>query len=154
MLKEILSQIDLNNIIITVLGVIGSYVLLFVKSKWNELKSNEIEKINNDTLKSLAKQAVDFVELKFKDFASVDKLDHAFKLIQEELKNKGIVVSDLAVNLAIESAVKALKDAGIEVHSNITVGTFQETPEIETLDVEDEEMAEPKRIIIKNNNNI
>lgn len=154
-LDAILSQIDLPNIIITVLGVIGSYVILFFKSKWAELKSKEIDKMNSELLKTLARQAVDYVEMKFKEYSSADKLTNAFDLISKELNNKGIEVSDIAKYIAIESAVKALKDSGTEVKSQeITEVNVDETSNV----IEPEEpvaiSSEPKGIIIKNRSNI
>ncbi len=154
-LDAILSQIDLPNIIITILGVIGSYVILFVKSKWAELKSKEIDKMNSELLRTLARQAVDYVEMKFKTYTSVDKLNNAIDLITKELNNKGIEVSDIAKFIAIESAVKALKDSGTEVKSNETIGvSVDETSTV----IEPEEIievsTEPKGIVIKNRSNI
>lgn len=120
-LKSILSQIDLTGIIITILGAIGSYVAIKVKQWWEYLKSREIDKLNNELLKSLAKQAVDYVELKFREYSSRDKLEQAVDIVSKELENKGIKVSNIAKFIAIESAVKALKDSGNEIKRTIPV---------------------------------
>lgn len=120
-LKSILSQIDLTGIIITIIGAIGSYVAIKVKQWWEYLKSREIDKLNNELLKSLAKQAVDYVELKFREYSSRDKLEQAVDIVSKELENKGIKVSNIAKFIAIESAVKALKDSGNEIKRTIPV---------------------------------
>lgn len=117
LLIEIISQIDLTNIIITVLGTIGAFVITKIKKLYEENVKKNIDKINNELLKSLAVQAVSYVEFKFSALKSEEKLEKAMTLVFEALKEKGINVTLLGVRIAIEVAVKAMRDSGTEVKS-------------------------------------
>lgn len=111
---ELIKTLHLDELAITLLSLVITYVIIELKKLFTNLKEKQMSKIDNDMLRTMAKTITDFVELKYKDYASEDKLKKAFSLLDSELKKYNINVNDTLKYIVIESMVKALKDNNLE----------------------------------------
>lgn len=111
---ELIKTLHLDELAITLLSLVITYVIIELKKLFTNLKEKQMTKIDNDMLRTMAKTITDFVELKYKDYASEDKLKKAFSLLDSELKKYNINVNDTLKYIVIESMVKALKDNNLE----------------------------------------
>lgn len=104
MLNKILEAIrpELVEIIVTVVGIIVSYVTVKVKALYEK-------KVNTEQKKEIVKTVVEMVEqiAKSQGWTSAQKFEEARKNALEWLNSVGIKITELELRALIESAVNS-----------------------------------------------
>ena len=103
--SEVVNQ--LIQILLPILATFLTGVFTYIA---NRLKKVYEEKANTETAKTVAQDAVKFVEQVYKDLHGKEKLEKATQQVSEILQSKGINISDAEINMLIESAVYGLNE--------------------------------------------
>ena len=117
------------------------------------LKKAYEEKVNNDTAKAVAEDAVKFVEQVYTNLNGPEKLQKATEQVSEILKSKGINISSAEINMLIESAVYGLNEGWFDKKENqqlmqdlkLLATNLREQQVIETEQVEEVAQEEDKK---------
>ncbi len=97
-----LIQNYLFEILATVITAVASFIGLRIKDAYTKY-------INTQTKKEIVKDTVNYIEQVYKDIHGAEKLNKAKEKALEWLNEKGIKISDIELEILIESAVKGLK---------------------------------------------
>lgn len=92
----------LLEILATVITAVASFIGLTIKNAYTKY-------INTQTKKEIVKDTVNYIEQVYKDIHGEEKLSKAKEKALEWLNEKGIKISDIELEILIESAVKGLK---------------------------------------------
>lgn len=124
--KEIINQFlqILMPILATVLTAVFTYL-------GNKIKNAYETKLKNETAKTIVDDTVRYVQQVYKDLNGTEKLQKAIEKAQEVLAEKGIILTDVEINMLIESSVFTLKNILME-------------PKEETVQVEEKETKKKK----------
>ena len=76
----------------------------------NKLKNAYQEKVNNETAQAVVKDVVQFVEQVYTDVGGKEKLQKAISQASTILQSKGINLTEVEINMLIESAVYGLNE--------------------------------------------
>lgn len=76
----------------------------------NKLKNAYQEKVNNETAQAVVKDVVQFVEQVYTDIGGKEKLQKAISQASAILQSKGINLTEVEINMLIESAVFGLNE--------------------------------------------
>lgn len=109
MTKEIINQFlqILMPILATVLTAVFTYL-------GNKIKNAYETKLKNETAKTIVDDTVRYVQQVYKDLNGTEKLQKAIEKAQEVLAEKGIILTDVEINMLIESSVFTLKNILME----------------------------------------
>lgn len=109
MTKEIINQFlqILMPILATVLTAVFTYL-------GNKIKNAYETKLKNETAKTIVDDTVRYVQQVYKDLDGTEKLQKAIEKAQSVLKEKGIILTDVEINMLIESSVFTLKNILME----------------------------------------
>lgn len=110
MLTEIMEAIQpmIVNVIVTVVGIVASYVGLKVKSIYNE-------KVNTKEKETVVQHTVEYVEQVYKDVHGEEKFNAAMDKVIELLEEKGIEFTKAELEVLIESAVNGFNKGFTEL---------------------------------------
>lgn len=100
----------LNQILQIVLPILATFLTGLFTYIGTRLKKVYEEKVNTETAKTVAEDAVRFVEQVYKDLHGKEKLEKATAQVAEVLQSKGITISEAEINMLIESAVYGLNE--------------------------------------------
>lgn len=100
----------LNQILQIVLPILATFLTGLFTYIGTRLKKVYEEKVNTETAKTVAEDAVRFVEQVYKDLHGKEKLEKATVQVAEVLQSKGITISEAEINMLIESAVYGLNE--------------------------------------------
>lgn len=92
----------LTEILMTILTGIISFIGITVKNAYTKY-------INTQTKKEIVKDTVKYIEQIYKDIHGKEKLEMAKNKAIEWLNEKGIKISEIELEILIESAVNSLK---------------------------------------------
>lgn len=76
----------------------------------NKIKNAYETKLKNETAKTIVDDTVRYVQQVYKDLEGAEKLQKAIEKAQEVLAEKGITLTDVEINMLIESSVYTLKN--------------------------------------------
>lgn len=99
-----------NQLIQILLPILATFLTGLFTYIGTRLKKVYEEKANTETAKTVAQDAVKFVEQVYKDLHGKEKLEKATQQVSEILQSKGINISDAEINMLIESAVYGLNE--------------------------------------------
>lgn len=124
MLTEIMEAIQpmIANVIVTVVGIVASYVGLKVKSIYNE-------KVNTKEKETVVQHTVEYVEQVCKDVHGEEKFNAAMDKVIELLEEKGIEFTKAELEVLIESAVNGFNKGFTELVVEEAEGREQEKAE-------------------------
>ena len=107
--KEVINQFleILMPILATFLTAVFTYL-------GNKIKNAYETKLKNETAKTIVDDTVRYVQQVYKDLDGTEKLQKAIEKAQEVLKEKGIILTDVEINMLIESSVFTLKNILLE----------------------------------------
>ena len=97
-----LLQPYLMEIIVTILTAIATYIGTKIKKIYEE-------KVNDDTKRKVVSTVVKAVEQLYKDLNGEEKLEKAQENIVEMLNEKGIMITELEMNMLIEEVCNSFK---------------------------------------------
>ena len=97
-----LLQPFLLEIIITILTAIATYIGAKIKKIYEE-------KVNDETKRKVVSTVVKAVEQLYKDLNGEEKLEKAQENIVEMLNEKGIMITELEMNMLIEEVCNSFK---------------------------------------------
>lgn len=97
-----LLQPYLMEIIVTILTAIATYIGAKIKKIYEE-------KVNDDTKRKVVSTVVKAVEQLYKDLNGEEKLEKAQENIVEMLNEKGIMITELEMNMLIEEVCNSFK---------------------------------------------
>ena len=103
--KEILNQ--LVQILLPILATVLTAVFTYLG---NKIKNAYETKLKNDTAKTIVDDTVRYVQQVYKDLDGTEKLQKAIEKAQDVLAEKGIKLTDVEINMLIESSVFTLKN--------------------------------------------
>lgn len=92
----------LFEILATIITALASFIGVSIKNAYTKY-------INTKTKKEIVKDTVNYVEQIYKDIHGAEKLEKAKEKALEWLNEKGIKISDIELEILIESAVNGLK---------------------------------------------
>ena len=107
--NEIINQI--LQILIPILATFLTGVFTYLG---NKLKNTYETKLKNETAKIIVDDTVKYVQQVYKDLNGPEKLQKAIEKAQTILAEKGITLSDVEINMLIESSVFTLKNILME----------------------------------------
>lgn len=102
-----------TTLLYTVITAIAGYLGIFIKRLYEQY-------VNDKTKQDVAKTVVKAVEQIYKDIHGKEKLDKALDAAAEILQSKNITVTDLELELLIESAIAEFNDAFNKNDTNAT----------------------------------
>ena len=107
--KEVINQFleILMPILATFLTAVFTYL-------GNKIKNAYETKLKNETAKTIVDDTVRYVQQVYKDLDGTEKLQKAIEKAQEVLAEKGIILTDVEINMLIESSVFTLKNILLE----------------------------------------
>lgn len=97
-----LLQPYLMEIIVTILTAIATYIGAKIKKIYEE-------KVNDETKRKVVATVVKAVEQLYKDLNGEEKLEKAQENIVEMLNEKGIMITELEMNMLIEEVCNSFK---------------------------------------------
>ena len=97
-----LLQPYLMEIIVTILTAIATYIGAKIKKIYEE-------KVNDETKRKVVATVVKAVEQLYKDLKGEEKLEKAKEAILEMLNEKGIMITELEMNMLIEEVCNSFK---------------------------------------------
>ena len=97
-----LLQPYLMEIIVTILTAIATYIGTKIKKIYEE-------KVNDETKRKVVATVVKAVEQLYKDLNGEEKLEKAQENIVEMLNEKGIMITELEMNMLIEEVCNSFK---------------------------------------------
>lgn len=97
-----LLQPYLMEIIVTILTAIATYIGAKIKKIYEE-------KVNDETKRKVVSTVVKAVEQLYKDLNGEEKLEKAQENIVEMLNEKGIMITELEMNMLIEEVCNSFK---------------------------------------------
>lgn len=100
----------LNQIIQIILPILATFLTGLCTYIANRLKKVYEEKVNTETAKTVANDAVRFVEQVYKDLHGKEKLEKAVEQVSQILTSKGITITEAEITMLIESAVYGLNE--------------------------------------------
>lgn len=105
MMNELMTQLQpvIISICVTILTAIASYVGMKVKHLFEE-------KVNTETKLKVVETTCKYVDQVYKDIHGREKFETAKDAIVDQLNKKGIEITDLELEVMIESVVKGFKD--------------------------------------------
>ena len=103
MFVEFINEYGMQILYVIITGVFG-YIGIVVKNLVTKY-------LNDQTKRSVAKTAVQFVDQVYKDLHGEDKLNEALKAASEMLAEKGIMATELELRFLIEAAVAEFNEA-------------------------------------------
>lgn len=121
----------LIQIALLLIGLSFSGITEWLKAKRNE-SINRGQKEEVILIEKLVSSAVDYAQQKFKEYNGSEKFAIALDKIQEELFERGIVLTDHQVEMFIESAVKTMNDNNALKENNVLIETNNIDKVIET----------------------
>lgn len=89
---------------VVILTAVASYIGMKVKSFIEE-------KVNTDTKKKVVETTCRYVNQLYANLDGAEKLEKAKENILEQLNEKGLSISELEMNILIESTVNSFKEA-------------------------------------------
>ena len=99
-----------NQLLDMLLPILATFLTGLFTYIGTRLKKVYEEKVNTETAKQVAEDAVRFVEQVYKDLHGKEKLDKAVEQVAQVLESKGITISEAEINMLIESAVCGLNE--------------------------------------------
>lgn len=106
LISEFISDYGLS-ILYTILTAIISFVGVRIKTLYKKI-------VDNNLKKQVVEDTVKYVEQLYKNLNGKEKLEIAKKNILELLKDKGIYINELELNVLIESVCNNIKKIGGE----------------------------------------
>lgn len=97
-----LLQPYLMEIIVTILTAIATYIGAKIKKIYEE-------KVNDETKRKVVATVVKAIEQLYKDLNGEEKLEKAQENIVEMLNEKGIMITELEMNMLIEEVCNSFK---------------------------------------------
>lgn len=89
-------------VLATILTAVGAYVATRIKTAYTD-------KINDETAKKVIENVVKYIQQVYKDLDGESKLQKATEKVSEILLSKGITISEIEINMLIESSVYGIK---------------------------------------------
>ena len=99
-----------NQLLDMLLPILATFLTGLFTYIGTRLKKVYEEKVNTETAKQVAEDAVRFVEQVYKDLHGKEKLDKAVEQVAQVLGSKGIAISEAEIYMLIESAVYGLNE--------------------------------------------
>lgn len=112
--------------LVPVLATVVTAAVAYLTTKIKQKTAVEIEKINDETKRTIAEKVVAYVEQTAKEMANTEKFQLAIDKASEWLKEKNIPVTEVELEILVESAVNGLHK-GLE--GNTTYVTLGESCE-------------------------
>lgn len=106
LINEFISDYGLS-ILYTILTAVISFVGVRIKTLYKKI-------VDNNLKKQVVEDTVKYVEQLYKNLNGKEKLEIAKKNILELLKDKGIYINELELNVLIESVCNNIKKIGGE----------------------------------------
>lgn len=103
-MKEILLNIDWTTVLSGAIAILGGVATYFL----NKLKKVYENKVQNETIKGIVQDVVNYVERTMKTEENEIKYTKALEMASDWLETKGIIISGVELGLIIESAVNNL----------------------------------------------
>lgn len=120
MIDDLMTQLQplIINAAITILTAVATYIGVMVKNFIQE-------KVNSEEKKKIVETTCRYINQIYKDLDGPDKFEKAKESILQQLNEKGINITDLELEVLIESTVNSFKD-GL---TSETKKTEEEKPE-------------------------
>lgn len=99
-----------NQLLDILLPILATFLTGLFTYIGTRLKKVYEEKVNTETAKTVAEDAVKFVEQVYTDLHGKEKLEKATEQVAEVLQSKGITISEAEITMLIESAVYGLNE--------------------------------------------
>ena len=128
----------LNQCLDILLPAVASVIAIILGVVGNKIKKTYNEKVQDETVQTVVDSVVKWAQQVYKELDGPEKLQKALTQASTILNEKGITISELELNMLIESAVYGLKQ-GI-------TNTDQETIENNTVIEELPEATEQEEI--------
>lgn len=94
--------------IVPILATVVTAAVAYLTAKIKQKTAVEIEKINDETKRTIAEKVVAYVEQTAKEMANTEKFQLAIDKASEWLKEKNIPVTEVELEILVESAVNGL----------------------------------------------
>lgn len=94
--------------IVPILATVVTAAVAYLTAKIKQKTAVEIEKINDETKRTIAEKVVAYVEQTAKEMANTEKFQLAIDKASEWLKEKNIPVTETELTILVESAVNGL----------------------------------------------
>lgn len=94
--------------LVPVLATVVTAAVAYLTAKIKQKTAVEIEKINDETKRTIAEKVVAYVEQTAKEMANTEKFQLAIDKASEWLKEKNIPVTETELTILVESAVNGL----------------------------------------------
>lgn len=106
MLNELMTELQpvIINAAVVVLTTIASYVGMKIKNIYKE-------KVDTETKKKVVETTCRYINQLYNDLDGSQKLEKAKENIVDQLNEKGISITDLELDVLIESTINSFKDA-------------------------------------------
>ena len=128
----------LNQIIQIILPILATFLTGLCTYIANRLKKVYEEKVNTETAKTVANDAVRFVEQVYKDLHGKEKLEKAVEQVSQILTSKGITITEAEITMLIESAVYGLNEGWFK-EDELTDGKEDTNTEVDDKETEVED---------------
>ena len=112
------------NAVITIVGAVATYVGVRLKSIFEE-------KVNTEQKKKIVETTCRYVNQLYKDLEGPAKFQKAKDVILQQLDAKGIIITELELDVLIESTVNSFKDGYNGTTTLLEVKTPEEVEQIE-----------------------
>lgn len=120
----------LNQCIDIILPAVASVVAILFGVLGAKIKNAYTTNVQNETIKTVVKSVVEWVQQVYKDLEGPEKLQKALAEASVILNEKGITVSESELNMLIESAVYGLKQGISTDVVEVLPETTEETTEV------------------------
>lgn len=106
MLNELMTELQpvIINAAVVVLTTVASYVGMKIKNIYKE-------KVDTETKKKVVETTCRYINQLYNDLDGSQKLEKAKENIVDQLKEKGISITELELDVLIESTVNSFKNA-------------------------------------------
>ena len=115
----------LNQLIQILLPILATFLTGVFTYIGNKLKKTYEDKVNNDTVKTVITDVVQFVEQVYSDIHGKEKLEKAMEQASTILQSKGIKITDAELMMLIESAVYGLNE-GLKSDTDTKSNTLED----------------------------
>lgn len=117
----------LNQCLDILLPAVASVIAVLLGVLATKIKTTYNNKIQDETVRTIIKNVVEWAQQVYKDCDGPEKLQKALDEASVILNEKGITISDEELNMLIESAVYGLKQGITSTETLLIEGTTDET---------------------------
>ena len=104
----------INQFLEILMPILATFLTAAFTYLGNKIKNTYETKLKNETAKTIVDDTVRYIQQVYKDLNGTEKLEKAIEKAQEVLKSKGIILTDVEINMLIESSVYTLKNILLE----------------------------------------